>query len=120
MLKSGVVYDVTIVLNDGQEMQCLLLSKPDALTLAAIAEAKSADAEMTEALTFARGITTPTDSSDGEETEITVAGTVIGTVTVVPLPAFYATKKRGRKPATTTAPDTPDVPDIPDGQGGRG
>lgn len=100
MLKSTVIYDVTITLNDGQEMSCLLLSKPDALTLAAIAEAQSAKTELIEALAFAHDIAVPSldDSELSDITEIIVAGTLLGKVTVSPVAAFVVTPKRGRKP----------------------
>lgn len=110
MLKKAQVYDVTITLNDGKELNCLLLSKPDALTLAAIAEDESADTELTEAMAFVREVTVPGDT-DAEEnvSEIVVAGTLIGTVTVVTLPAYLVTKKRGRKPAVPVAEAVADV-----------
>jgi len=107
MLKSGVIYDVAITLNDGQKMNCLLLSKPDAPTLAAIAEAKSSDSELTEALAFAHDITVPEDG-DTEISEITVAGTLVGTVTIIPINAYVATPKRGRKPKPIVAEVVPD------------
>lgn len=111
MLKSVLIYDVTITLNDGEEMNCLLLSKPDAFTLAAIAEAKSAKTELTEALAFANNITVPKDGdADSDISEIMVAGTLIGTVTVLPLPAFIATPKRGRKPKPVDAEVVDETP----------
>ena len=104
MLKTTVVYDVTITLNDGKEMNCLLLSKPDALTLAAIAESKGADTGLTEAMAFVRNLSVPdAPQADGNITEIMVAGTLIGTVSVVPLPAYLVTPKRGRKPKPADA-----------------
>ncbi len=105
MLKTSVVYDVTISLNDGTEMNCLLLSKPTALTLAAIAEAKSSKSEVAEAMAFASDITVP--EKDGLISEIKVAGTLVGTVSIVPLLAYVVTPKRGRKPKTAeTATET--------------
>jgi len=94
MLKKTEVYDVTVTLNDGREMNCLLLSKPDALTLVAIAEAERATVALTEAMAFVREVTV---SKDTDTTEIFVAGTLIGHVTVITLPAYLATKERGPK-----------------------
>ena len=125
MLKKTQVYDVAITLNDGKELNCLLLSKPDGLTLAAIAEAECADAELTEAMAFVREVTIPVvGATDTKEnvSEIVVAGTLIGTVTITALPAYLTTKKRGRKPgsvlvvnpaeaATDVVPDETVAPD---------
>ena len=114
MLKTTFVYDVTITLNDGKEMNCLLLSKPDALTLATIAEAASVADELTEAMSFVRDLSVPdTPQADSNITEITVAGTLVGTVSVVPLPAYLVTPKRGRKPKPPT-----DATDATDAQAG--
>ncbi len=110
MLKNAEVYHVTIMLNDGKEFNCLLLSKPDAATLVAIAEAKEVPS-VVEAVTFAHNIAVP-DAGVAEPiaSDIVVAGTVIGTVNVSTLVAYIVPPKRGRKPkpAEETSTQTTD------------
>jgi len=106
MLKNAEVYDVTITLNDGKKLHCLLLSKPDSMALAAIAEAKSAGTELTEAMSFANNISVSEAVGKDCISEIRVAGTLIGKVCVVTLPAYIVTPKRGRKPKSATTETT--------------
>lgn len=115
MLKASETYRVTVVLNDGQAMVCTLLSKPDGLTLAAVAEAQGVSAELKEAATFARSLVIPILGADAVKTPITVAGTQIGAVHIETESAFVwqARKPRKPKPAETTEQAAPTAEQAP-------
>lgn len=104
-LKSVTVYDVSVVLNGDTEMSCLLLTPPTVEALAEIAKEEDTPREIAEALSFFREIDLPAEDEDEAITEITIAGTVAGSIRVVPLPAFQQPAKRGPKKAA--APETP-------------
>lgn len=132
MLKTSETYGVTVVLNDGQAMNCTLLSKPDGLTLAAVAEAQGVSAELKEAATFARSLVIPALGEDDTKTHITVAGTLIGAILIETKSAYVwqARKPRKSKPTETgetgetaepkrkrkSKPETPKTPETKNGE----
>lgn len=113
MLKKTCVYDVSVLLNDNQELTCLLLTPPTIEALAEIAASNpETPTEISEALAFSRVVNLPAEDEDEALTEIVIAGATLGSIRVVPLAAYIQPPKRGRKPksATVAAPETPEVP----------
>lgn len=98
MLKTAEVYDVTVTLNDGAKLDCTLLNKPDALTLAIVAQTQKASASLLEAVPFANNIAVPPATESPDESNIVIGGTVIGTVCVGTRLAYLVPPRRGRKP----------------------
>lgn len=96
-LKSVTLYDVSVLLNNDTEMSCLLLTPPTVEALTAAAETEEAPREIIEALAFFREIDLPAEGEDEAVTEITIAGTVAGSIKVVPLQAYQQPAKRGPK-----------------------
>jgi len=104
-LKSVTVYDVSVLLNDNAELSCLLLTPPTVEALAAVAAGEEdTPREVVEALSFFREIELPAEGEDEAITEITIAGTVAGSIRVAPLQAYQQPAKRGpKKPADSAA-----------------
>lgn len=106
-LKSVTLYDVSVLLNNDTEMSCLLLTPPTVEALTAVA-AEKAPREIIEALAFFREIDLPAEDEDEAVTEITIAGTIAGSIRVVPLQAYQQPAKRGPKKKGSDAPaETP-------------
>ncbi len=107
MLKTNETYQVTVVLNDGQAMDCTLLSKPDAITLAAVAETQGVSAELKEAAAFTRDLVIPAPGEDtSAKTPITVAGTEIGEVHIRTTSAYVWQARKPRKPKPVETGET--------------
>lgn len=104
MLKQIEVYDVTVSLNDGSEMQCALLSKPDARTLTAVAVERK-EMEISRVLALVKAIDVPALGDVGFDTAIQVADTIIGTISVATESAYVMPAKRGRKPKVSASAD---------------
>jgi hypothetical protein len=105
MLKTTEVYPVSVVLNDGQALCALLLSKPNSLTLCAVAAVINAPADFGGALALAHDIAVPALGEKAAETAIIVAGTSVGTVKVETQSAYGMPQKRGPKKAAAVDPN---------------
>lgn len=97
MLKSVEIYHVYVALNDGQTFGCVLLTPPDALLLSAVAAEEKAPCDIGRALQFAQDIEIPAAGNGAEESAITVAGTIIGTLKVLVETAYRLPQKRAPK-----------------------
>lgn len=98
MLKTTEVYSVAVTLTDGQTLLCTLLSKPDPETLVAVATAQNAPADFSKVLALAADIAIPAVGERMINTEISVVGTVIGTVRVDTQLAYGSPARRPRTP----------------------
>jgi hypothetical protein len=110
MLKTREVYLVSVTLNDGQALLCTLLSKPDSLTLAAVATAQNAPADFSKVLALAADIAVPALGEKAVDTAIIVVDTIIGTVRVETQQAYGLPVKRPRKPKTDAPADATAAP----------
>ena len=106
MLKTAEIYNVAVILNDGQTMVCTLLSKPNATSLAAIAEIQKVSAELIEAAAFAHDLAIPALGNEAIQTPITVAGTQIGAVQIDTQSAYAWPVRKPRKPKGETGEET--------------
>lgn len=120
MLKAAPVYDVSVLLDNYQELTCLLLTPPTVETLAEVAKLDpKTPTEIVEALAFSRVVNLPAEDGSEAVTEIVIAGATLGSIHVAPLTAYIQPAKRGRKPkpATETPPeDTEDTEDTEDAE----
>jgi hypothetical protein len=108
MLKSSEVYLVTVALNDGHALTGVLLSKPDAATLTAVAAAQNAKSDFGKVLALADEIVIPA-VNENANTAIRIGDVTLGTVSVETRSAYGLPVKRGPKPKTTVSTDTPDA-----------
>jgi len=107
MLKSSEVYLVSVILNDGHALNCVLLSKPDSATLIAVAAAQNADPSFGKVLALADEIVVPAVYEKIDDA-ISIGETHLATVSVETRLAYGLPIKRGPKSktnATTSAPD---------------
>lgn len=102
-LKSVLLYDVTVTLDNGATVSCLFLTPPTTEALAIAAGGMLAPQELVEALSFNREINLPAPCDDNAITDITVAGTLIGAICVSTLYGFQQPAKRGPKKKTATS-----------------
>lgn len=109
-LKPVALYDVSVILGDA-ELSCYLVTPPTVEALAAVAEEQDdTPREIKEALAFFREIELPAEDEDEAITEITIAGTVAGSIRVVPLQAYRQPAKRKKSAdADSAATDTEDT-----------
>lgn len=114
MLKTAPVYDVSVLLNDNQELTCLLLTPPTVETLAEVAKLDpETPTEIVEALAFSRVVNLPAEDEDEALTEIVIAGATLGSIRVVPLTAYLQPAKRGRKPKSAATEAPPEDAEAP-------
>ena len=101
MLKNTEMYQVEVILKDGQSMCCNLLSTPNAANLLAVAEGLGVSVAISEALrAFVKEINIP-QVEEGISTDLIVAGIVIGRIGIVTVPVYIIPLKRGRKSKST-------------------